>query len=114
MAEGGDKFVTAVYGIFASVAGGLRARLAVAGHPPPLLLRRGRVSTVASEGTLIGMLPDVSFSPAELVLDPGDTLVLYTDGATEARGASGLLGVEPLEELLADCDGLTAQATTNG
>jgi sigma-B regulation protein RsbU (phosphoserine phosphatase) len=112
LADGGDKFVTAVYGIAARSDGGLRLRLAVAGHPPPLLLRGREVSTVAGAGTLIGMLPDVDFDPVEIVLRPGDSLVCYTDGATEARGESGLLGVEPLEELLADCEGLSAQAIT--
>ncbi|MGN6606627.1 MAG: PP2C family protein-serine/threonine phosphatase [Jatrophihabitans sp.] len=112
LAEGGTKFVTAVYGVVRPGEHGLRARIAVAGHPPPLLLHDGHVTTLPCEGTLIGMLPEVNLVPYELDLTPGDTLVCYTDGATEARGEGGLLGVEPLEELLADCAGLTAQAVT--
>jgi hypothetical protein len=108
----GTKFVTAAYAVLKRDDDGIHVRLAAGGHPPPLLLRGGMVRPVPVRGTLIGMLPDVSFDPVDLRLGPGDLLLFYTDGAPEARGASGLLGLEPIEALLGDCAELTAQAVT--
>jgi sigma-B regulation protein RsbU (phosphoserine phosphatase) len=57
-----------------------------AGHPSPLLLRRGEVSELYSTGSLpIGLDPAASFTSARFHLEPGDTLLLYTDGVTEAE-----------------------------
>ena len=57
-----------------------------AGHPSPLLLRRGEVSELYSSGSLpIGLDPAASFPSARIHLEPGDTLLLYTDGVTEAE-----------------------------
>ncbi|MFO0985615.1 MAG: PP2C family protein-serine/threonine phosphatase [Planctomycetota bacterium] len=66
-----------------------RLRYANAGHPPPILLRRGepreRHEGLAAEGLPVGILPAYTFEEKEKVLGPGDVLVLYTDGITEAR-----------------------------
>jgi len=57
-----------------------------AGHPSPLLLRRGEVSELYSTGSLpIGLLENESFTSSSIQLEPGDTLLLYTDGVTEAE-----------------------------
>jgi sigma-B regulation protein RsbU (phosphoserine phosphatase) len=57
-----------------------------AGHPPPFLLRRGEVSELYSTGSLpIGLLESESFESSSIQLEPGDTLLLYTDGVTEAE-----------------------------
>ena len=40
------------------------------------------------------------------------SLLAFTDGATEARGPRGMLGLEPISRMLADCGGMTAQAIT--
>ncbi|MER6195470.1 PP2C family protein-serine/threonine phosphatase [Streptomyces cyaneofuscatus] len=61
-----------------------------AGHPPPLVLRGdGTVSEVLSGGLLLGVLDDVSYESHEELIAPDDTLVLFTDGLTESREASG-------------------------
>ncbi|MGW4548173.1 PP2C family protein-serine/threonine phosphatase [Streptomyces violaceorubidus] len=68
-------------------------RLASGGHPPALVLRAGapvdgpgRADYLTTPGgMLVGALPDAVFTPATAVLYPGDTLLLYTDGLTEAR-----------------------------
>ena len=73
-------------------------------------MRSGNVTTVPTRGTLVGMLADASFESRDITLEPDDVLVLYTDGVPEARGAGGLLGIEPVAELLADCTGMTAQS----
>jgi serine phosphatase RsbU (regulator of sigma subunit)/pSer/pThr/pTyr-binding forkhead associated (FHA) protein len=57
-----------------------------AGHPTPLLLRRGEVSELYSTGSLpIGLVKSESFPSTRIQLEPGDTLLLYTDGVTEAE-----------------------------
>ncbi|MGO9336583.1 MAG: SpoIIE family protein phosphatase [Terracidiphilus sp.] len=57
-----------------------------AGHPCPFLLRRGEVSELYSTGSLpIGLLESESFPSSRIQLEPGDTLLLYTDGVTEAE-----------------------------
>ena len=81
------RFVTAVLARLEPRAGG-GARLVVAcgGHPPPLVLRAGgRGEVVGASGTLLGVEPDARSEDCELDLEPGDALVLYTDGVTEAR-----------------------------
>lgn len=75
----------------------------VAGHPPPRLLRAdGRSQRLALGGPLLGVLPEAQFSASADRLGPGDALVLFTDGATEAQDAAGHeLGPDGLDALLA-------------
>lgn len=93
-------FVTAVYGV---LDGPLR-RLTYsnAGHNPPLLLRAGGEAEWLGEGgTVLGSFPGAEYRETFLDLGPGDRLVFYTDGITEAQAASGeMFGVERLEALL--------------
>jgi phosphoserine phosphatase RsbU/P len=57
-----------------------------AGHPSPLLLRRGVVSELYSTGSFpIGLVEKASYTSTRIQLIPGDTLLLYTDGVTEAE-----------------------------
>ena len=66
-------------------ARGAKAVLAAGGHPLPLVLRAdGAVEPVGSHGTLLGVAPDPELSDATVELAPGDALVLYTDGLTDA------------------------------
>jgi phosphoserine phosphatase RsbU/P len=56
-----------------------------AGHPSPMLLRGGEVFEPFTEGSFpVGMMPEATYSAARTQLQPGDTLVLYSDGVTEA------------------------------
>jgi serine phosphatase RsbU (regulator of sigma subunit) len=72
-----------------------------AGHPLPLLLRDGRIEPVGQPGPLLGAFADASWLQASVSLAPGETLVLYTDGVTDAVGANGgRFGDERLRELL--------------
>lgn len=78
-----------------------------AGHPP-LLLRRGRDVHVLGEGDQIplGVLRDYEYRNNEVTLEPGDRLVLYTDGLTEARDAKDrMFGSERLRALVASGPG---------
>jgi serine phosphatase RsbU (regulator of sigma subunit) len=57
------------------------------GHNPALLVRRSlEVEWLNEGGTLLGLLPDVPFESGEATLNPGDRLILYSDGVTEAMG----------------------------
>ncbi len=73
-----------------------------AGHPSPLLLRGGAVSELDSTGNFpVGLIADAEFTTTTLKLEPEDTLVLYSDGVTEAEDASAnMFGVSGLCEAL--------------
>ncbi len=57
-----------------------------AGHPSPLLLRKGQVSELYTEGSFpVGLIPEAEFTSVRIQLEPDDTLVLFSDGVTEAE-----------------------------
>jgi PAS domain S-box-containing protein len=98
-----DRFCTVAYAsIQPSPLGGVSMKLGVGGHPLPLLLRAdGSVERVGSPGTLIGLVPDPDIIDVDVELHPGESLILYTDGVSEARSLErGLFGEERLIELL--------------
>lgn len=80
-----------------------RLAYASAAQNPPLLRRAGGgVEHVDADGTPLGLLPGVDYEEREVELARGDLLLLYTDGAEEARDVDGnLLGIAPLRELVA-------------
>jgi PAS domain S-box-containing protein len=82
------------------------------GHPPPIVVYRdGRAETLACKGTLLGITDNVTLTNEMVTLDPGDSLVLYTDGVTEAQDPSQeLFGEARLLELLANRTRHTAAA----
>ncbi|MFH8370972.1 PP2C family protein-serine/threonine phosphatase [Streptomyces sp. NPDC018031] len=87
---GGDpRYCTAVFGTLepGPEDGHVTVRLASGGHPPALVLRSGGGCEFLPTpgGLLVGILPDPHFTTAGTTLAPGDTLLLYTDGLTEAR-----------------------------
>jgi sigma-B regulation protein RsbU (phosphoserine phosphatase) len=83
------RFVTLFYSDFDP-----RSRLlryANAAHNPPLIWRRqgGRVDRLDTSGLLIGLQSEADYGCGEVVLEPGDALLYYTDGVTEAAGLGG-------------------------
>ena len=80
-----DLFVTVCYGIFDPRDGSFV--FASAGHPPPLLRRSvGTVEVLPSKHDLaLAILPDMTYQDLTVYLDPGDNLLLYTDGVTDAE-----------------------------
>lgn len=63
-----------------------------AGHPSPLLMRHRAVSDLYSSGSFpVGLVEEALFTSSRFQLEPGDTLLLYTDGVTEAEDRSGNL-----------------------
>ncbi len=83
-----------------------------AGHPAPLLVRSdGPVEEVGCSGRVLGVFDDAELRDTSLRLMPGEALVLYTDGVTEARSPDGdFFGEDRLRRLLgscSDCDAAT-------
>jgi len=69
-------------------------RYASAGHPAAFLAQRGDVRSLAATGPLVCLDPGASYASRELPLDPGDVVLLYTDGLAEARSGEALFGEE--------------------
>ena len=76
-------------------------RLAVAGHPPPLLVDGESVSEASSPAPVLGAFPDETWSLEATSVAPGQQLVVITDGITEAAGEGGRFGEERLNAALA-------------
>jgi PAS domain S-box-containing protein len=77
-----------------------RLDVALAGHPPPLLIDRdGQAQLVGRSGTLLGVLDPVEIAESEVALADGETLLLYTDGVTDAGRPSAPLGEAGLIDL---------------
>ena len=105
---------TAVYGQLRPEPGAAELNLAIAGHPPPLLQRAdGRVEELATRGILLGAVHEPALERRAERLGPGDLVLLYTDGATDVRTPSGVLGDGPLRRELAACAGCTAQVVVD-
>ena len=82
-----------------------------AGHPSPLLLRQGQVSELYTEGSFpVGLIPEADYASVRLQLEPGDTLVLFSDGVTEAENPEhDLFEVVGLSQALDGKQGLTVE-----
>ncbi|GHA22719.1 hypothetical protein GCM10010329_52610 [Streptomyces spiroverticillatus] len=92
------RYCTAVFGTLRPdpETGQVAVRVASGGHPPALVLRADRSTEYLETpgGLLIGILPNPPLASAATILAPGDTLLLHTDGLTEARTALGGRGSE--------------------
>jgi serine phosphatase RsbU (regulator of sigma subunit) len=104
-----DMFVTVFYGVLDPETGDLT--YCNAGHNPPFILAADGEATPRSlspTGMALGVVQDVTWEQGHVRLSPGDAMVLYTDGATEAQNAAGdLFGYE---RLLAFAQGSTGRA----
>ncbi len=89
-----SRFITLFYGIYEPVTGKLT--YVNAGHMPPLIRRAetGQSEHLAATGVALGMFEESTYEAETVSLEPGDLLVLYSDGITEAENPQG----EPFEE----------------
>ena len=102
-------FCTTVFAQLDPHPGGARLTIADGGHPPVLVRRRdGTVEAVKPDGMLLGCLPDTKHTTAVVELGPGDSVLFYTDGITEARCGGSMFGQDRLGAFLADCTGAGA------
>ncbi|MGI5430419.1 PP2C family protein-serine/threonine phosphatase [Streptomyces sp. CA-179760] len=113
-ADGDPRYCTCVFGIVEPGGdhGPTVVRLASGGHPPALVLRSdgGAEFLPTPGGLLVGVLPQAPIGTARTVLSAGDTLVLYTDGLTEARTGPGRDDLYGEDALRAFCAGLAPAA----
>jgi anti-sigma regulatory factor (Ser/Thr protein kinase) len=85
--------------------GGLDVKLSLGGHPPALVRRGdGALEQAGTPGMLIGFAHDPPLSDDEVRLAPGDTIILFTDGVTDASNAGDRFGDERLQELARSFD----------
>lgn len=101
-----EHFATLFFGAYDDAT--RRLRYVNAGHNPPLLLRaNGTCERLAPTAPLLGLLEPWDVTEGEVTLHAGDTLVLYSDGVTEACGPRGHeFGEARLEERLRACRGV--------
>jgi phosphoserine phosphatase RsbU/P len=92
-----DRFCTALLVQLVRLDGAWRAAVCAAGHPLPVLVpARGDARVVGEPGSLLGVLSSLSLPGTVVELAPGDRLLLYTDGVTEARRGREEYGEERL------------------
>ena len=104
-----SKFVTLFLGRLDTRTG--RVEYVNAGHTPPLWLRKSGTVELGDSDLLLGVVSRAEFVNRELILEPGDSLVLFTDGVTEARNAEGIdLGSIVIGNALAKLHGQNANA----
>jgi serine phosphatase RsbU (regulator of sigma subunit) len=104
-----SKFVTLFLGRLDTVTGHIE--YVNAGHTPPLLLQKSGATELTESDLLLGVISRAEFVNRELQLDPGDSLILFTDGVTEARNNAGIdLGSNTLADALKKMHGASADA----
>ncbi|MFD7856196.1 PP2C family protein-serine/threonine phosphatase [Streptomyces microflavus] len=120
LAQRAPRFLTAIYTAFHLTGSALTGTISLAGHPPALIRRAdGTVEELGTPGTLLGVTPNLHLSDVPFQLAPGDLLLLYTDGAIEARPRPGtapadaraVFGETDLAQALATSHQLDAEST---
>ena len=81
-----SRFVTVMYGVLAPDG---RLTYCNAGHNPPILVGRSGVRRLETGGLILGLFPHAIYEEETLQLEDGDTLVVFSDGVTEALNAAG-------------------------
>ncbi len=105
-----ERFVTAFFGRLNRHDRTMTC--ANAGHPHPIhySARTGVCQPVGPRGLMLGIMDDVAYPEMTINLDPGDRLVFYTDGVSEASNGNGdMFGVERLVEAVSDAAGRNAE-----
>jgi serine phosphatase RsbU (regulator of sigma subunit) len=104
-----SKFVTMVAGVLDPATG--IVSFANAGHVAPLMVTKEGVEAMHSTDIVVGILPHAQYRNQSLTLSAGDSLVLFTDGVTEAENiAEEQLGLDPVCEMLRSMHGSEAGA----
>jgi serine phosphatase RsbU (regulator of sigma subunit) len=96
-----QRFCTAAYADLDLDATPARLRLTLGGHPHPLLRRSdGTITRLGRAGTLLGIVSDPPLHTTDDELHCGDLILLYTDGVTERRSDTAMLGEDGIRDLL--------------
>ncbi|HEX2039881.1 MAG TPA: SpoIIE family protein phosphatase [Acidimicrobiales bacterium] len=108
----GERFATLLYATVEPLGGDVRVTMASGGHPLPVRrVAEGEVVGVGTPGPAVGLFADSCWTTDTVVLHPGDTLVLFTDGLLEARSPAGEFAPQLLEQTLRSLVGANAAAT---
>jgi GAF domain-containing protein len=99
--------------IVTAADGSVDVTVACGGHPAPYRLHDGRAEPVAAAGPLLGAFETGRWPETAVRLAPGESLVLYTDGVTDTRGAHERFGSDRLAEVLADATELEPDEIAN-
>lgn len=103
-----DRFATVFFGIVDTSG---KLEYINAGHPSPLLMRGGRAEfAFPAQGYPVGLLPEAEYKVSTIMLEPGDTLLLFSDGVSEAINPEEKeFGTRRLAETVANCRAGTAE-----
>jgi serine phosphatase RsbU (regulator of sigma subunit) len=103
-----SRFATVIYGTLSPDG---RLTYSNAGHNPPVMMTRNGVRRLETGGLILGLFPQASYEEETIQLASGDTLVIFSDGVTEALNAAGdEFGEERLLESLEACRSLPPEA----
>ena len=103
------RFASLVYLVVAPESGEIR--ILNAGHMPPLVVRGASVTTLERGGIVLGIMPDSTYTEQRVELAPGDVLIAYSDGVSEATNEQGdFFGDERLHRVALAASGLSAKA----
>ncbi|MBI3248266.1 MAG: SpoIIE family protein phosphatase [Deltaproteobacteria bacterium] len=102
------RYFTMVYGVVNLTTN--RVRLTQAGHPSPLHQRQATITVIGDGGFPVGMLPEATYESVEFDFQPGDRLLVYSDGVSECGNPNhGEFSSERLATLLREGKGLPLQ-----
>ena len=106
-----NKFITGFFAILDPRTGSMT--YTNAGHNPPILVRRnGKAELLTAGGPVLGILPNIPYLGGQTILAPGESLVLYSDGVSEAPNAAGEeFGEEAIAQIAVACHDRPAQET---
>jgi integral membrane sensor domain MASE1 len=105
------ELCSVVYARLDHEGGDFRLTCSIGGHPLPLLLRGdGSVEPIGTHGLMLGTRADPLYVDTTVALHPADSLLLYTDGLTDAHAPAHTLSPGDVESLLGTCIGLSADA----
>ena len=109
-----DTFLTVLFLLLDAVPEGHRLRVATGGHSLPLCRRAdGSIETLGYPGSFLGMAETAQISEFATLLRPGDMVVLYTDGVSEARQGGSFFGEAGIAEVAGAAAGQPAQAVAD-
>jgi len=104
-----EMFATMFYGILDPLTGILQ--YVNAGHDFPLVLKNGEISTLETGGLLLGAFEEITYEVGEVMIEPGDSMIMYSDGITEAMNSKDEpYGLENLKFVLDKSDKMTANS----
>ena len=110
-----EQFCTAVFVALDRTAEGVRLTVSSGGHHLPIRRRRdGSLDTIGETGTILGMLDTPRLTDTATLLQPGDFVVLYTDGVTEARRDDEFFDDDRLRAAISRRHGVGAQELADG